>query len=358
VDDDGHLVGRAAQHDAHGGARGAVLDGVAHEIGDRLAEPRAVPPPAVLAPRLDPDAAGGVHRAHLVDRVAHHLAEAQLAAGDRDPVAQAAAREVEQVADQRQRPPGDDADAGGECAVRLVQVPGLQHELGGRRDRAERGAQVVAEDGEERLLRVGRVPVVAGDRLRERLVDGLVEARELLDGAGAVQVVGRRPAPHDARAQRAVLGDHLRHGEPAPGAPLAVLPGRRRGAARLGGREDPRPPVARARRLRGREAAGDHPEHHSRVVAQRARVHQPARGRAAAREGLPLDQDLLAVRSDEVDEAHRAPRARPGRRFRRHRGRGRRRPDGGHGGAPSRTTSRRAPTASSGATPSAITDCT
>jgi hypothetical protein len=52
--------------------------------------------------------------------------------------------------------------------------------------------------------------------------------------------------------------------------------------------------------LRGGEVAGDRREHVVRVVAQCLDVHHPARGRARARERLPLREDRLTVREDEL----------------------------------------------------------
>jgi hypothetical protein len=156
----------------------------------------------------------------------------------------------------------------------------------------------VAEDGQEQVARLVDAFRVAADGLRDRLVDRLVEAREVVN----VALVRLRPAvapqPQHAGTQRPVLGNDFQQVEPRAQPAHGVLLGsavQRRCAlvpvavAATSGLVGPLSgTLGRAHVPDGGE------EDVARVIAQRQRVHLRAR-RDAAGERFPLDENRLDI---------------------------------------------------------------
>src|SRR4051812_30410140 len=97
--------------------------------------------------------------------------------------------------------------------MRLSQLLRFEHELRRGHYGADRITQIVTEDREEHLLRFVEVLRKSRDRLGERLVDRLVETREVDEIAGRHFALVPRPESDYARAQRAILRHHLIHRE-------------------------------------------------------------------------------------------------------------------------------------------------
>ena len=169
----------------------------------------------------------------------------------------------------------------------LFELLRFEHEARRHADRPKRVPKIMTQDREEHLLRVIQILRVARNRFGERLVDRLVESRQIVDVGGRDLPVRFRPESDHAGAQGAVLGDHLFDRETAFSAASPVFFGRRR---RTG--IDRCIPLRFLRLLmpglRSIKIRGDHRQHLVGMVAERHNVHRAAGGCACPRECFPL----------------------------------------------------------------------
>src|SRR5678816_1006106 len=158
-----------------------VLYRIPDEIGHRLRQPGTVPYTVQFTARFDLELAVRIRSGNLGDHVVEHSRHVHLRTRDRDRVAEPRPREVQQIGHHLVHPPTALTDAVDELTIRLGQVAALQDELGRHDDRAKGRAKIMAEDGEESLLRVVDVLRVARERFGDRLVDGPVESDHLFE---------------------------------------------------------------------------------------------------------------------------------------------------------------------------------
>src|SRR5688500_9616582 len=127
-----------------------MLDCVADQIGEYLGETVAIPLAAQVAARLHLHRAVRVRSPHLGHHVGDYPPQVAIGPDDGNAVAETRPRKIEEVVDHLIHAPGAAGDPVDERQMRLVQLGGVQHESRRRDDCAERRAQVVSEDGEDR----------------------------------------------------------------------------------------------------------------------------------------------------------------------------------------------------------------
>ena len=291
-------VGRAVRLENHRRILRAVLDRVVQKVAEDLLQAFAVEGAVELA--RDPDAKGtiGMARSHLLD---HRLADASDVAGlphDRNPAPQPGPGVLEEVPDHgvHLRRAALDARHGLHLLLAAEQ-PRPGKVVSRHRDRGQRAAQIVSQDREEGIARARELFRVARGRLRQRLVDRLVEAREVVERAVVLSCEMRAPQLDDARPQCPVFGTELQQVEAAQVAQRAVRGGRG-------------PFAGSILDLVGLDILGDRLQDRPGVVAQRERSHRRRGGQERARERFPFGDDLVHVLIDEAGERQRLGPAR------------------------------------------------
>ena len=102
-------------------------------------------------------------------------------ARDRNAVAHARSSQLEQVAHEPIHSPGAVLHLTDQTQMRIVQIAEIKKELRRRHDRADRAAKIVPKHREEAVARLAHAARVRRDRLGDRLVNRLVETREILE---------------------------------------------------------------------------------------------------------------------------------------------------------------------------------
>src|SRR5581483_8096964 len=170
-------------------------------------------------------------------------------------------------------------------------------------DRRERAAQVVTEDREERVARACDFVGVIGDGFGERLVDGFVEARHLVERLVVAERGALQPQPQYACPQRAEFRGELAQIEAGEVAHRTV---RHRGGP--GGFGDAYVALRLVRlleiALRFFDVQRDRLQDLPRVIAQSERSHLLSGIEQRLGERLPLDEDLFPVLGDELCQPH------------------------------------------------------
>ena len=108
---DGDVVAFFRQVDPHGGSRISVIECIADEVPDDLAEPVGIPQPLQIAARLRHDVAIGMRRLDGLDRGSDDGAKVGGSRRDRDSATESPARQVEEIGDQACHSFGVDDDA-------------------------------------------------------------------------------------------------------------------------------------------------------------------------------------------------------------------------------------------------------
>jgi len=206
------VVGAIQDH-VDGRLHAAMLDRVADQVGEDLADARRVPVTVELPRHLQPDPVLGMKGAGLGHGVPRDLGDVRRFRLHGHALAQPGAGKVEQVADQGIHLLAAVVDHRGSLDMPAFEALAAHHVLGRHGHRAERIAQVVPQDAEEDILRFpdhGRVP---RNRLGHRLVDCLIEAGQVVEVGAVFGFGGLRGVPQHGGAQGAKFRHQVLDGE-------------------------------------------------------------------------------------------------------------------------------------------------
>lgn len=293
IDGKDDIVVSGGQADPDRGILVAVLDGIADEVGQHLRDAAVVEHGIQQGRHVQFDPPLRMEGARFIDHLSAHQHHAALPDADRHARPQVGTGEVDQVVDQLAH-----AFGAAEHPCRHEDV--LRRDIGCLHDetrpadqRAQRIAQVMAEDRQEHVLRSLDQLLIPRHRLGQGLVDRLVEAHHVAHVRG--EAPGRRVPPQrqHARAQGAVLGHQLHDGIAGQQAGLGM---------RFGGRFLAVAPVlspgfghALLVGLAAAEIVRESEQHQARVVAQRFIIHCQGRRFDGARKIFPFLQDRVHI---------------------------------------------------------------
>jgi hypothetical protein len=192
-----------------------VDQGVAEQVGKQLRDAAAVAMHRLRQIQIGLDSVRRKARAQLRNHMIENLLERQHRAVQGDATAEPAAREIQQIVDQRRHP----RHALLHQREDRCGIPAAAHQqIGAGRDRRQRVAQVVAEHGDKLLAQFGSLAFPKQPRFTGGDTSGGVQMRgdqfgkQLEHADGLRRVQPRRPRIDRAqRAEERPVGEHDRH---------------------------------------------------------------------------------------------------------------------------------------------------